>query len=326
MSDIRLTLQDGETIAFISDIHISSLTPNSRIDDLLETACDKLNDVYDKCVERNVKAVFCEGDIFHRIGEPFIVINRLGDILNKFKDSDIGVYSICGNHDLVRNNIEKLERSPIQTLFTFGMVTHICLDTRVVINDSILITPVDYTEFPVKADKSYKTNILLAHAFYNANQFMADDKHNITSKHLKAWKYDVAVLGHDHTEYPTIEDEGTIVVRHGSLLRGTVHDYNFERKPNFLWFSDINNITKDTIEKVEVRHKPYKDVVSNYVLNKKNDGTLSGLQDVLANLADKLTMSSEEDSDRILEIIKSDEGLPNEVRLQILQYINQYCA
>ena len=326
MSDIKLTLKNNETIAFISDIHIDSQTPNSRIDDILETACDKLNDIYKKCVENNVKAVFCEGDIFNRISEPYIVINMLGVILNRFREAGIEVYSICGNHDLVRNSTEKLDRSPIQTLFTFGMVTHICLDTKVVINDNILITPVDYTEYPVKADKSFKTNILLAHMFFNANKFMADEKHNITSSNLKDWKYDVVVLGHDHTEYPMVEDEGTIVIRHGSLLRGTAHNYNFERVPNFVLFSDINNITKDTIKKIEVVHKPYKDIASNYILNKKNEGTLSGLQDVLSNLADKLTMSSEEDSDRILDIIKSDSKLPNEVRLQILQYINQYCS
>lgn len=326
MSDIKLTLKDNEKIAFISDIHMDSVTPNSRIDDILETACVKLNDIYDKCVERNVKAVFCEGDILNRISEPYIVINLLGNILNKFRDAGIKVYSICGNHDILRNNLENIERSPIQTLFTFGVMTHINLSNRVIINDSMLITPVDYTEFPVKADKTYRTNVLLAHMFFNANKFMSDDKHNITSKNLKEWGYDVVILGHDHTEYPTIIDEGTIVVRHGSLIRGTAHSYNFNRHPNFLVFNDLNNITLDTIEKVVVEHKPYKDVVSNYVLNKKNEGTISGLQDVLSNLADKLTMSSEEDSDRILDIIKSDEKLPNEVRLQILQYINQYCS
>lgn len=323
MEIIQLNLKKDEKIAFLQDVHMDSSSVDSRIDDMSQTAVDKLRDVLKKSQERNVKALFQAGDFFNKISVSHKAVNMLGEVLSEFKEAGIQVFAICGNHDIVRNNMDNIERSPIQTLFTYGMVKHINLETRVIINKKVMITPVDYTEYPPEADKNATYNILLCHMFVNTSSFIADDRHNLRTEDLQKMKYDVVFAGHDHEEYPMMEIGGSIVIRNGALLRGTAHNYNFTRKPNFIVFQDLDNINKDTIEKVEIAHKPYQDVVSNYILNKKQEGSMTGLKDVLSNLAEKLSMSSSEDHDRILEVIKTDPNLPNDSRIQILNYINE---
>lgn len=323
MQVVQLQLKPEEKIAFISDVHLDSVTPSSRIDDILQTTINKFEDILKKCIEKNVKAIFYEGDIVNRIGIPFSPINAFMEVLIRFRDAGIQMFSICGNHDILRNSMDYIDRSPLQTLFSSGLIKHINLENRVIINNSVLITPVDYTEYPPEADKSATYNLLLCHMFVNANEFMADEKHNLRTEDILQLGYDVIIAGHDHQEYPVMEIGGSLIYRHGSLLRGTSHDYNIERKPNFLVFNDLSNICKDTIEKVIIEHRPYQDVVSNYVLNKKQVGSISGLKDVLSNLAEKLSMSSDTDGDRILEIIKTDPELPTESRLQLLNYISE---
>ena len=323
MNVIELSLKEGEKIATLSDIHADSKAPPSRVDDILETLIDKLEDVRKKCVERNVKHLFLQGDICNRVQMPFVVINRLGTEFNKFRESGIELYSILGNHDIVRNSIENIEKSPTQTLFTFGCVWHINLNTRVIINRKVMITPVDYTETPPKADERAKVNILLAHMFYDIGKLLDDGKHNITTDMVKELGYDVMVLGHDHEPHPMMIQDNTLILRCGSLLRGTSHDYNFNREPKFLVFNDLDNISQKTIEEVVIKHRKYEDIASSYVLNKKKLSNISGLQDVLSNLAERLSEGSEVDGDRILDIINTDEDLPNDCRALLLKYISE---
>lgn len=313
-----MTLNSDEKIAFISDVHLDSNTPDSRVDDMLSTCIYKMEDILSKCIENKVKAVFFEGDVVNRYGTAAIAISRFIEVLMKFRASGIELFTILGNHDIARNSVDTLERSPLQIMFAAGIIQHINLSTNVTINGDTLITPVDYTEFPISASESFSYNILLAHMFFDANKFMADDKHNLTQEQVESLGYDTIVLGHDHEKFDDVLVGKTTIIRHGSLLRGTAHNYNFTRKPNFLIMDMEHNF-----ELIEVAHKDYKDIVSNYVLNRKQEGTISGLKDVLSSLATRLAMSSDQDGDRILEIIKTDKDLPNEVRLKLLNYITE---
>lgn len=323
MNVIQLVLNKDERVAFCCDVHFDSNTPDSRIDDIQETAIEKLKDMLNKCIERNVKYLFFEGDIFNRIQVPHLCVNLFGEILLKYKEAGIELFTICGNHDILRNSLDNFERSPLQTLFTFGILKHINLNTRVIINKKVMITPVDYTEYPPVADKSAPVNILLAHMFYDVGELLSDEKHNLTREAVEKLGYDLIVLGHDHEHYPIVNQDGCLIVRSGSLLRGTSHNYNFTRKPCFVVLNDIENITENSIEEVEIEHKKYEDIASSYVLNKKSMSSITGLQDVLSNLALKLSEGSEVDGDRILDIINTDEDLPVECRLLILKYINE---
>lgn len=325
MNFYNLRVKEDESVAFILDLHMDSTTPSSRIDDLSETLLDKMEDIREKCLENKVKHIFFAGDIFNRIACTHASVNLLGESFLRFKENGIQLYTILGNHDIVRNSLEAMEKSPIQTLFSFGVLEHINKDNRVAINSKILISPFDYTEVaePVLDDYSTMYNVLLAHVFYNASELLADNRHNIKEEDIEKLGYDLMVLGHDHQEYPTIEVGNTTIVRCGAVLRGTAHNYNFTRKPKFVIWKNLNNPSVENLEYIEIKHRDYRDIASEYVINKKQVGSYSGLQDVLSNLAEKLADSGESDADRILDIINTDKNLPAICRTLILKYLNE---
>lgn len=325
MSCYNLTVNSTDSIAFILDLHMDSSTPSSRIDDLQETLLDKMDDIRDKCIKNRVKHIFFAGDIFNRIACTHASVNLLGESFLKFKKNGIELYTILGNHDIVRNSLEAMEKSPIQTLFSFGVLEHINQENPVIINNKIIINPFDYTEIvsPVRDEYNEMYKVLLGHVFYNASDLLSDERHNIKESDVSKLGYDLMVLGHDHQEYKTIQVGNTTIVRCGSVLRGTAHNYNFTRKPKFVIWKDLDNPSVDNLEYIEIRHKDYKDIASEYVINKKQVGSISGLQDVLSNLAEKLADSGESDSDRILDIINTDKDLPVECRALILKYLSE---
>lgn len=322
-NNIQITLKENERIAFCCDVHYDNHTPSSRIDNIQDTLTEKFDDILNSCIKYNVKHLFFEGDIINRIQISHESVNRLAKIFIKFHMKGIRLYTILGNHDIIRNSTDNIIRSPIDTFFTFGILTHINATNRVIINNDVCIYPYDYTETIEKADKNlYKTNILISHAFYNLNQFK-DDIHCIMSDKMNTYGYDVAFLGHDHEEYPIVKDNNTYIIRSGSILRGTSHNYNFKRVPKFIVLNSLYNIKESDFIQVPIKHKPYKDIASTYVLNKKRLSTLEGLNNVLSDLTTKLTTSKSNTSDRVLDIINTDKDLPKACREILIKYINE---
>ena len=109
MEVIQLTLQPDESIAFMLDIHADSVSPSSRIDDIQETILEKLESVRESCKSHKVKHLFLAGDIHNRVATTHNVVNQLGAEFLKFKQDGVELYSILGNHDIVRNSLEAID-------------------------------------------------------------------------------------------------------------------------------------------------------------------------------------------------------------------------
>lgn len=320
---IQINIEEDESIAFSGDFHADSIGPESRIDDYQFTCITKLEDILKKCIDKNVKAFFFPGDMFSRILIPHECVNVIGDVLMKFKKEGIRVFSIVGNHDIARNQLEKLVKSPLQTLFTFEAVEHININMRVVINKKTLITPVNYMEYPIIAYEKAKYNILLAHMFYKASELFSAGPHNIEEKDVLDWNYDCMVLGHDHVPYPIIRVGKTDIVRPGSIMRATSHEYNLSRIPCFYVLKNPAEYNVSNFEKIDIQAKPFEEIASSSVLNKKSN-TLSGLQDILSNLAERLAGTDISDGkDRIVEMIKKDPQVPQEVKALLFHYFSE---
>lgn len=322
----ELSLKDGESIAMIGDLHGDTQQPSSRIDNYMETMSSKMLDILEKCISGNVKATFWSGDIFNRIQLPSECVNRVGSIFIKFKEKGIRVFSIYGNHDMCRNTADEgvYTKSPLTILFNFGVIEHVNLSNSIVINKKTLITAVDYAEVVPIANKVAKYNILFAHVFYNAGDIMADEKHNIKPSDIDELGYDGMMLGHDHTDYETMSvgKKGTVIIRPGSVMRATCHDTNFIRVPHFYIIKNPGEFSKSGVEKVLIKARPFRDVVSTMVLNRK-ENTLSGIRNIMSDLINQLTSGDNEDYDGVVDRIKKEKELPDEVRRVILDYFGR---
>ena len=332
MGAIQLKVNPNEKVAFVGDLHFDT-TVSSRLDNFLDTCCKKIHDIGEICEKENIKYLFFAGDIFNKITCNHECVNRAGASFLDLRAKGIRVFSICGNHDLPRDSLAKLKQSPIETLFSFGVLEHISLESPIEIYDvnsdtgklsSLKITACDFTQKVPDADKNFDKNILLAHMFFDKSGFLGGDDQNITKDKMFNYGYDMAFLGHDHEEYDTVLCGKTLVVRSGSIMRGAVHDYNFKRIPGIVILDDVFN--PHNIRKVNIPCANFKDVISQSALNRKASNKQDNLNyDALQSLADKLAQvkQDEENKDVILDVIQNDMNLSDNRRKILLNYISK---
>lgn len=325
INTIQIEMGKDECLGFCGDLHADYSGPDSRIDDYQHTVICKLDDILKKCLIKNVKVLVFAGDMFSRIAVPHECVNAVGEAFMNFKRNGVRVFSIVGNHDIARNNMDRLIKSPLKTLFTFEVVEHINLNIRIVLNKKTLITPVDYVQTPVGAYEKAKYNILIAHMFFNSTDLFSSGSHNITESDVINWGYDCIMLGHDHVPYPIIRVGKTDIIRPGSVMRATSHEYNFNRIPCFYVLKNPSEYDVSNFEKVDIEAKPFEEIASNSVINRKSMSTVIGLQGILSDLADRIVGVENKDGvDRIVEIVKNDKELPYEVRSLLLTYFQEH--
>jgi hypothetical protein len=250
----------------------------------------------------------------------------------EFKKHDMSLYTIVGNHDIARNQMEKLKKSPLQILFTAEVLEQINLQKRVVINKKTLITPVSYMEYPTPKYNKAPYNILLAHMFFNASELFTgntpdgkqDNRHNIQTRDLTNWEYNAAVLGHDHVEYPTMRVGNTDLIRPGAVTRATSHEYNFYRTPCFYILHDPSRYDSSNWERVDVKSLPFDEVASTSVSTKKSLDNMEGLKSLLSDLASRLVRhDSGDNEDTVVAFIKQDDKISDEVRQLLFHYFEE---
>ena len=335
MASLKLYVSPNEKFAFVGDVHFGA-SASSRIDNYMETLCRKIEAVGKICIDEGVHYIFFAGDIFDKISCSHECVNLAGHVFLDLQRKGLQLYSICGNHDLYRDNLKRMCSTPLMTLYFSGILEHISLIRPVEIYksfgnqdevSSVKITPCDYTQIPPPADDKFDKNILLAHMFYAKSGVMGDDVQNISKQRMETLGYDMAFLGHDHEPYDAVVCGKTTVVRTGSVMRGTSHDYNFTREPSFIIVDDIFNPT--VFRKITIPHRPYKDVVSQAVLNRKAMGANFDTADreALKDLADKLAKVKEKKDkatdDVVLKAIETDTQIPDNCRKILLDYLQK---
>lgn len=233
---------------FVGDPHLDSVTPISRADNYRDVTIDKLEQILNLCIEREIELVIFAGDMFTNLDQSLIYMNRVLDTLQKFKNKGISLLTIIGNHDLPRNNMDLLKNSPIYTLLRSNTVYRLGEDPKVPLelNFNTYIYGLDYTKLEelenIKLDNS-KCNILVAH-YATDNTIPAD---NIPKEQLT--KFDLVFLGHDHHQYDVLElDNGNRfkcrIFRPGSLTRTTREKFNLKRSIEVLEVVNINTNSK----------------------------------------------------------------------------------
>lgn len=325
MSVFNIKLDPEDSVAFVGDIHVDSTPPNSRIDvDYVQTCVDKLEQIRVKCLEYNVKVLIFSGDIFNSIGVVNEVVNRVGKVLQAFTTSGIALFTIYGNHDIPRNQHEAaLMKSPLSLLTNFGVINHLDIDSKLVINGKAVITGVDYYKDIPVVDNNADVNICVAHYYYNVPLF--GGSYNLEPSQVEALGYDMIYLGHDHQPYVEEYVGKTTIFRTGSILRGSVHDYNFQRDVGFLVVRDICNYNPDNCKVVYIEIKPFSQIVSQKVINDKV--SLFNIDDVFKSLVDKISESTSGGNlgkgRSIIDKVKNNSNLPEGVRLMLLHYFQQ---
>lgn len=279
--------------AVIGDVHANMNTPASRLDSYPDTIVRKLSDVRKLMRDRGVTVAIQLGDLWHANTQSSYYINQVCEELQQWKNDELELYAITGNHEMANEKPENVTRSPLQILYTTGLVRHL---THLQLG-RVAICGYDYTDALQEAPKTRLYKVCVAHRFYENT--LSDQ--SLKERNIKYLNYNLYCLGHDHVKYePLTLETGQVIQRPGSLARGTSHSYQLTREPSF----DVDTVTynPDTgefnleIETVVLPHAPASEVFTIQALkkpSKSEDLTLLSAQiDALIDSMDQSQTSS----------------------------------
>lgn len=307
---------NGSTdIVFVGDPHCNLNPPRTRIDDYVEAFLNKWEQIHAMCVSREWGTVIILGDMFHkpRQNEQFHV--RLNRVLSQFREDGIEVFSIAGNHDMINDRLDSLERTSWGMFVEMGGFKTFRQIIFNVGDKDLVVNATHYSEdiAPVSEVGMGDYNVMCAHMFYNYGKI----KDSISKEQVKNLGYDLYALGHDHILYPNEKVGKQIVLRPGSLTRGTSHQYHLTREVSV---DVLHYDGKAVLERVPLKVAPSEAVFSAVVTEKEDLRGLS--RDIQAQFTNLITMlsSSANDTGHVYEVMDKVVMEP-EVKERIEKYL-----
>ena len=203
-------------IAILIDPHITD-RHRCRQDNFLDTAIKKLD-----YVASNNDYVVIVGDLFHTSSNSNFIFYKMYKLLTKHLGK---FYAIPGNHDLIHNNINALEKTTIGSLALTGALNlnfkQFCIE-GITFEVSHVIK--DLTRVP-KDERNSK--VLLGH---NYLEMQGSEKESLTRGEIRELNYKLVFLGHEHKPYDEEQIGNSTLIRMGSLTRIDTQPYNKERE------------------------------------------------------------------------------------------------
>ena len=305
---------------FIGDLHLSDISPRSRIDDYPYTILEKLDFIFDKAKQEDIKAIFFLGDIFHKpSGLSTRYINK---VIESFQKAPCECYTIIGNHDIPYNRVEDVDNTSLGILFKAGVLKHL-RDPYLIAKD-IAIFGYDYNtdiSFISKPD-TVQTGICLSHSYGEDVSFGSSERAEFFKWSLPNINpFDVYILGHDHSKYQkeTIYEHSDLY-RFGALSRLTSATTDTQRSVQIMELVFDQGLFNFNL--LDVKYKPANECFSTHSLNKEKINTVdfnSSLEDVLSNLNFTIQSSVFDIIDEIVEDDKIKQVIENYLKNNFIE-------
>jgi len=311
-----------------TDCHVHDKAPQSRVDDYLTTCLDKLKQVGIFASSKGCDAVLDNGDFFHAKAatkNSHEMVRRVIDLHRQFYDCPI--YENPGNHDFPYNNINYLERQPLQVLFSAGIFTQM---TDHLFEDGDL--KVRVLGFPYRSDYEPKDfdvdrgdeDVLIACVHASATPkgelLFAGTEESLSYFDLSECSPDLFVFGHLHVDQGIQKVQGTTFMNLGSMTRGSLVQDNLTRIPRFGYIEigkDVEGIVSINTEAIE-----YEVEDSDNIFDLERHRRLENEKRDIDQFISSLTASAEdEDEDDIFTTIRSLSSFRGEVQSKAIKYL-----
>lgn len=255
-------------IGILLDPHITD-RHRCRKDDFLKTVIEKLD-----YVASNNDFVLIPGDLFHVSNNPSFIFYRVYELMMKHRGKFIAT---PGNHDLLHNNLNSLERTTIGSLALTGAL-RLEFNQFKIDNADFQVSHVIKNLENIPVDTTNR-KILIGHNYLEP---IGTAKEWFTKEEIFNLNYGLVFLGHDHQPHEEELIGNSILIRMGSLTRIDTQPYNNGRK---IYYYQLDSETLE-YEKKEVPSKPisevYTEEAGNRVVRIKEDITFIRIGDVLA--------------------------------------------
>lgn len=265
---------------FTADLHLTEITPASRVDDYMASQEHKLNFLEELSRENGGCPVICAGDVFDRWKASPWLSSWVNEHLPK------NFITIPGNHDLPLHSFDEYDKSALHLLEVVGGAIRI-LKSDCICTGDINVYGIPYglpmpeeSAFPLKIDGV--RNILVLHALvweksrppWAPNSYTAGDMLDKFGDN-----FDVILIGDNHQSF-VVWDNGTVLINPGSMMRSTVDQADFEPRC-YLYYADSNKIIEEKFP-IEMnvhddshisrnQHNPYGEKIAAYIGRMEQD-------------------------------------------------------
>ena len=240
----------------ISDLHLMSSSPVSRLDDAQKTSLDKLAFVLNYAESKN--AVILQAGDFFDGPRSWYLLPKVLSLIGNFHSS---IHAIFGQHDTYMYSVERRRYTSLGVLEAVGDV-NILNDHPFCFSDLHVYGCSYGEEIPnphkILMKNRFK-NVLVIHAPIAEKEIFPGQEYESYNKFLMEQEhYDVILCGDIHRAFFYERRDGRIILNTGSMMRKTAEKYSFEHEPHFyVWDSESGDF-----EKVIIPHSPAEEVLT----------------------------------------------------------------
>lgn len=286
---------------------------NSRLFNIVSA----LSDVREYCLDNVINTCLMAGDLFHSRGSvETVVFNSVYKVFERFKQDNIEVIMIAGNHD-------QFDSSPVpeNSLYTFNQICKVVSvpetidlidkDTGEIIKlcalpyskDKLMLKKyldkfVEDTKDDTGSDRILMAHLGLSGSLIGSANYVISDEWNINDLNERYFKY--TVLGHYHK--PQFVTDGCFYT--GSLLQNNFNDEGDKHgfmvlDTDFRW--DIQQVALDypefiTITKDNVETFSAEQLAKNYIRVASNATDADEVMGALDSVISEAAYAYEEDA------------------------------
>ncbi len=265
----KKTTEKADAI-LVSDLHLTDITPVSRVDDYIVAQQSKLNFLKELSLANSNCPILCAGDVFdYWKATPWLcawAYQHLPDMI-----------TIPGNHDLPMHSLDQYEKSALFLLEQVGRLKVITEPASRIKYKGLEITGAPYGQLgklkavSAKVDGSMRRILLLHKLVWPGEKPQwADHQVQPAKEILRQYggQFDLIVTGDNHSSF-VAESEGCILVNPGSMLRATADQIDF--KPCcYLYFAEENQVKPASFPIIERVHD-----IQHLTSKKERDSRLS---------------------------------------------------
>jgi len=249
-------------LILLSDLHLTSINPVGRKDNVLTTGLEKLEYVLNYAVDHEVRFILQAGDFCDK-SRDWNLLSKLHRLLDAYK---VPILCVSGQHDYYYRSSETDNASTMGILHQSGLVA-ILREPKEIYDPSRIVYPVSWgNKIPVPK-KNNLLNILLAHVPIAQQKVYPTQK--VTTKRkfnqlLKTW--DLMLLGDIH-RYLLISQGNRHIVNTGSMMRLESTEYNMTHQPCFYLY----NIHSKKLKKEIIPHKPADEILHTHYIKPETE-------------------------------------------------------
>ncbi len=229
-------------LIYLTDTHIKSTTPENRKDNFLETIYRKLLEVAGLCRDLQVDFVVHGGDIFDHPHPD----QSSWDLLKWFlKELDCPLYCVAGNHDLVNQQLDSLQKAALGSLARNRDITLLQPRERIYLDKGNCVVQLSGQHFYGGMDRHKNSEdymvkkkgcdlaIHVVHGMLLPKAFSNKVACTLISE-VAATEADFTLGAHAHLGYHEVVD-GKFFLNPGALVRLTNLERELVRTPQVLY-------------------------------------------------------------------------------------------